>query len=87
MGVVKHTLTYPHGMLEHDYHYTKCAKSSLQLSKIMIFVFLERRAWQMSGSGQRHPHALSNNDNVYLDIALYVVVQIKTITIDRGRIT
>ena len=40
----------------------------------------------MSGSGQRHPHALSNNDNVYLDIALYVVVQIKTITIDWGRI-
>ena len=40
----------------------------------------------MSGSGQRLPHDFSNNDNVHLNIALYIVVQIKTITIDWGRI-
>ena len=38
----------------------------------------------MSGSDQRHPHALSNKVNGHLNIALYVVVQIKTI--NRGRI-
>ena len=83
MGVAEQTLSHPHGMSEHDYHLTKCAKSYLQVSRIMI---LGRRAWQMSGSGRRQPHILSNDDSLHLNIALYIALQIKTITIDWGRI-